>query len=103
MAANQRNSDSIGNGLVHNPSMPPSAPSAPSAQQPTEEFTYSCAYCSISKIESITSFNTSDLLERHVIRKHPGWTAYPGPADIQKFERELERRQLGASRVKSQR
>jgi hypothetical protein len=88
ITVNQKDSDSTDNDLVRNLSMLPSAPSAPSEQQPTGELTYSCAYCSISKVESITSFDTSDLLERHVIKKHSGWTAYPGSADIQKFKRE---------------
>jgi hypothetical protein len=98
MAANQKDSDGTGNDLIGNPSVLSSAPSAPSVQQPTEEFTYSCAYCSISKVESITSFNTSDLLERHVIKKHSGWTAYPGPADVQKFEREQKEKQQQKSK-----
>jgi hypothetical protein len=94
MTVNQKNSDGIGNDLVGNPSLLPSAPSVLSAQQPTEEFTYSCAYCSISKVGSITSFSTSDLLERHVIKKHQGWTAYPGSVDIQKFEREFREKTI---------
>jgi hypothetical protein len=93
MTVNQKDSDDTDNDLVHNSPMLLSAPSAPSAQQPTEELTYSCSYCRISSHESIASFGTSDLLERHVIKKHSGWTAYPGPADIEKFAWEQKEKQ----------
>ena len=79
---------------------PSTPPSTPSAQQPAGEFTYSCAYCRISKYGNIPSFNTSDLLERHVIKKHPGWTAYPGSADIQKFEREFREKTIRSIKSK---
>jgi hypothetical protein len=54
---------------------------------------YFWPYCSIGNGNSnTTSFDTLDLKERHVIKKHPGWTAYPGPPDLQKYEKELEKR-----------
>ena len=88
---NQENLHTEDYNPVHDSSTPPSTPSA---KQPSEELTYSCAYCSIMKGGSATSFITSDLLERHVVKKHAGWTAYPGPIDIQKFElREKEKDQ----------
>lgn len=36
---------------------------------------------------------TLDFLEKHTVDRHPGLTAYPGPADIQKFEREQREKQ----------
>ena len=86
---NREDSHSDDYDLVHDSTMPHSAPSA---KQPPEALTYSCAYCNISNGGSATSFITSDLLERHVVTKHAGWTAYPGAIDIQKFElREKEK------------
>jgi hypothetical protein len=49
--------------------------------------TYICQWCRIIH-NRIVSYQTSDFLEKHTVNKHAGWTAYPGPADIQKFERE---------------
>lgn len=59
------------------------------------DLTYSCDYCRISRSNgrSLTSFDSLDLKERHVIKKHSGWTAYPGSADIQKFEGEHKEKQ----------
>jgi hypothetical protein len=48
---------------------------------------YICQWCRILR-NRIVCYQTSDFLERHTVEKHAGWTAYPGPADIQKFERE---------------
>lgn len=62
---------------------------------------YSCDYCRIihdinnciksSKKYNKTSFDTLDLKERHVIMNHPGWSSYPGPPDLEKFEQELKK------------
>jgi hypothetical protein len=55
---------------------------------------YICQWCRIIH-NRIASYQTSDFLEKHTVNKHAGWTAYPGPADIQKFEREqMEKQQL---------
>jgi hypothetical protein len=70
---------------------------------PNEELTFSCEYCriisSISKSSnyniSPSSFDTLDLYERHIVKNHAGHTAYPGPADIQRFEREFGEREQG--------
>ena len=39
---------------------------------------YSCPYCG-------GRFTTSDLYERHVVKGHKGWTAYPGPPDLERY------------------
>ncbi len=41
---------------------------------------YSCPYCE-------SRFTTSDLYLRHVVKSHAGWTAYPGPPDLEKYRR----------------
>lgn len=33
-------------------------------------------------------FSNIDLLERHVVQRHPGWTAYPGQLDLDKYREE---------------
>jgi DNA adenine methylase Dam len=47
----------------------------------------SCPYCNI--LGYGISFNNTDLLEKHVIQRHPTWTAYPGQPDIEKYTRGL--------------
>jgi DNA replicative helicase MCM subunit Mcm2 (Cdc46/Mcm family) len=47
----------------------------------------SCPYCNI--IGYDMTFGNIDLLERHVVQRHRGWTTYPGPADLEKYKREL--------------
>jgi hypothetical protein len=49
-----------------------------------------CPYCSI--IGYAMTFSNTDLLERHVVQRHAGWTAYPGPSDLEKFSRELKKK-----------
>jgi hypothetical protein len=49
-----------------------------------------CEYCHI--LDLSCSFSNFDAKERHVIKKHPGWTAYPGPPDLHKFECRLKER-----------
>ena len=51
---------------------------------------YACQWCNIN-YNSRICFDASDLLERHVVKYHPGWTAYPGEADIEKFKLEHTR------------
>jgi hypothetical protein len=41
---------------------------------------YSCPY-----FDCDNRFATSDLYLRHVIKKHPDWTAYPDPQDLEKY------------------
>jgi hypothetical protein len=48
---------------------------------------YACQWCNISHNSTIC-FDTDDLLERHIVKCHPGWTAYPGEADIEKYKLE---------------
>ncbi|MGC1132328.1 MAG: hypothetical protein WA941_05870 [Nitrososphaeraceae archaeon] len=47
----------------------------------------SVVYCSIKGYD--TTFSNADLLKRHVVQRHAGWTAYPGPPDLEKYRREL--------------
>lgn len=47
-----------------------------------------CKYCTI--LGYIISFDNSDLLERHTVERHSGWTAFPGPPDLEKYKRELK-------------
>jgi hypothetical protein len=54
--------------------------------------TYICQWCRILH-NRIVCYQTTDFLERHTVDKHAGWTAYPGPADILKFEQEQKERQ----------
>jgi TATA-box binding protein (TBP) (component of TFIID and TFIIIB) len=44
-----------------------------------------CPYCRIKGI--VTSFDNVDLLERHSVQRHPGWSIH-SQFDIEKFERE---------------
>jgi hypothetical protein len=53
---------------------------------------YICKWCQITS-NRIICYQTSDYLEKHAVVKHPGLTAYPGPADIQKLEKELRAKQ----------
>src|SRR5918994_2941792 len=56
-----------------------------------EEITYSCEYCYIiNGIKSISSFDSEDSYLRHVVKRHKGWPAYHGPADIEKFKQKLK-------------
>jgi hypothetical protein len=56
--------------------------------------TYICQWCRIIH-NRIVIYQTSDFLEKHTVNKHAGWTAYPGPADIEKFEqKQKEKLQL---------
>ena len=41
---------------------------------------YSCLYCD-------DRFTTSDIYLRHVVKSHKGWTAYPGPPDLEQYKR----------------
>jgi hypothetical protein len=50
--------------------------------------TYPCPYCNVTQHD--LTFSTTDLLVRHVVQRHPGWTAYPGQPDIEKYTRELK-------------
>lgn len=34
------------------------------------------------------TFSNTDSLERHVVQGHQGWTAYPGPPDLEKYKHE---------------
>jgi hypothetical protein len=54
--------------------------------------TYICQWCRI-LLNRIVCYQASDFLEKHTVAKHPGLTAYPGPVDIQKFEREQKEKQ----------
>jgi hypothetical protein len=49
-----------------------------------------CPYCSINGYD--IEFDSTDLLERHVIQRHAGWTAYPGPPDLEKYKQELNQK-----------
>lgn len=54
----------------------------------------SCEYCRIIDGNgNIYPFDSSDLYLRHVVKRHKGWTARPGPADIEKFKRELNEKE----------
>jgi hypothetical protein len=48
---------------------------------------HKCPYCDIQGYGM--GFNNTDLLEKHVIKRHPNWTAYPGPPDLEKYKRDL--------------
>jgi hypothetical protein len=50
-----------------------------SEPQEQSSFEHKCPYCNI--IGHNTTFSNTDLLERHVIQRHPGWAAYPGQPD----------------------
>jgi hypothetical protein len=51
-----------------------------------------CQYCDILGYDRIP-YSDMDSLERHTIQKHPGgWTAYPGPADLERFKQVLDER-----------
>jgi hypothetical protein len=53
---------------------------------------HTCRHCDCLGYDII--FCNSDLLERYTIDRHPGWTTYPGPADLEKYKRErMERGQ----------
>jgi len=54
--------------------------------------THICQWCRIIH-NRIVCYQTSDFLENHTVNKHAGLTAYPGPADIQKFEQEQKKKQ----------
>lgn len=41
---------------------------------------YSCPYCD-------SKFDSEDLYVKHVVKRHVGWTAYPGPPDLEKYRR----------------
>ncbi|MGC1133595.1 MAG: hypothetical protein WA941_12295 [Nitrososphaeraceae archaeon] len=63
-----------------------------SEQQVANSSTHRCPYSSI-KGHTVT-FSNTDLLETHVVQRHPSWTAYPGPPDLEKYKRErMERGQ----------
>lgn len=49
--------------------------------------THICPYCHIQGYSM--GFCNTDLLERHVIQRHAGWTAYPGPPDLEKYKHQL--------------
>ena len=50
----------------------------PSTVTGTVTSPYSCPYCD-------NRFETHDLYVRHVVKNHKGWTAYPGPPDLEKY------------------
>lgn len=43
-----------------------------------ENSPYSCPYCD-------KSFHSEDLRVRHSVNIHKGWSAYPGPPDLEKY------------------
>ena len=51
-------------------------PSEPSGHQPVPAFPPKCYHCDFS------SYETKQDYESHCVLRHPGKTAYPGPADI---------------------
>jgi hypothetical protein len=54
------------------------------------KLTYFCNYCYILGGPGfINSFESEDLYVQHVVKKHKGWPAFHGPADIEKFRRTL--------------
>ena len=59
------------------------APIIPSPLSPL----HPCPYCGI--IGHDTTFSNTDLLEKHVVQRHRGWTTYPGQPDLEKYKQEL--------------
>ncbi|MPZ07467.1 MAG: hypothetical protein GEU26_13810 [Nitrososphaeraceae archaeon] len=54
------------------------------------EIAYTCVYCSIiGGSNKINPFDSEDSYVRHVVKKHKGWPAFHGPADIEKFRQTL--------------
>lgn len=48
--------------------------------QPSNDGPYSCPYYNCDG-----RFASEDLYVRHVVKSHAGWTAYPGPPDLEKY------------------
>jgi hypothetical protein len=69
------------------------------SQQQIERDRFFCKYYTILNNGNVT-FTSSDLYIRHVVKSHKGWTAYPGSADIQKFEREFREKTIRSIKSK---
>jgi hypothetical protein len=61
-------------------------PKMPSLPSPL----HSCPYCEILGHDKV-EFSSEDLLERHGVRKHPGWPMH-SELDIKKFRNEYARK-----------
>jgi hypothetical protein len=49
---------------------------------------HKCPYYNIIGYDA--KYSNTDLLERHVVQRHRGWTEYPGQPDLEKYKRELK-------------
>jgi hypothetical protein len=59
-----------------------------------------CEYCRIMSLGEV-SFNNLDLYQRHIVKRHPRQTYKPGPADLEKFEKEFTKKNHSGNKGKS--